>query len=313
MTETPGFTLGIDLGGTKVRTVALAADGGSPIPVWSTTTPTPAHFPPAAMVSLVSDMVGRATDELGAPPAGIGIGFPGLVDAHAGRICSSVIIDGWADVPLVSLVEEVVGRPCSVDNDVNNAARAEVAARRAIDDPAGDLLFISLGTGIGGAVILDGKIWRGVAGLAGEVGHMAGGDHDDPCDCGGNGCVCRQASGRAVERALGIAPGSLAHTLAAAPWELSVSSGGGPGTVVSTAAVRLGRVVADAMNLLNLPLVCLGGGMSDIDGLVEAVDANFRRQAMVEVAASCRVEHAVAGSDAGAVGSALLARTGTLV
>ena len=289
----PGVTLGVDLGGTKA--LASAWRGGRE--VWSGARPTGRGLGPAACLRLVADLVDAASRE--APVDRLGIGFPGLVEPGTGRVRSSVILDGWDHVPLAAQLEERTGCSTLVDNDVNNAARAEVATRAVAGAPADDLLFVAVGTGIGGALVLRGRVWPGVAGLAGEVGHMTAGGSEVRCDCGGTGCVCLQASGRSMGDALGVSAEDLPVILAGAASAASA--------VLERAAVRLGAVVADAMNLLNLPLVVLGGGVAEQPGFVDLVDRAFRSSAMPEVAAVCRVEPARAGYSAGARGAVLLA------
>ena len=145
-----------------------------------------------------------------------------------------------------------------MDNDVNNAARAELAVRRIEEPSTADLLFVAVGTGIGGALVLGGTVWTGVTGMAGEVGHMAASGIDGRCDCGRIGCVAVAAAGRSIETHLGVPTGTLGSDGLTSARIQQVQQG----------ADRLGEVVADAMNLLNLPLVVLGGGVAEHPGFV---------------------------------------------
>jgi predicted NBD/HSP70 family sugar kinase len=196
-----------------------------------------------------------------------------------------------------SLIQERLGRPCAVDNDVNNAARAEVSLRGG-DDLS--MLFVSVGTGIGGAIVLHGRLWRGATNMAGEIGHVGVAQGGLRCLCGRRGCVGTLASGAAIERQLGRPVGTLAAVMTA------------PSPVVTNAVARacriLGGAIASTLNLLNLPLVTIGGGLADIPGFVSAVAEAARGQAMPEIGAACRFECARAGQTAGAVGAALLVR-----
>jgi glucokinase len=283
--------LGIDLGGTKALSVARCAGHT----LWRETVPTGRSFGPGECVELVVQLLARPATA--GRVRAVGIGVPGPVDPAGQRVRSSVMLDGWQDVPLAELVSARTGLPCGVDNDVNNAARAELAARRGTAVAATDLLFVAVGTGIGGAVVLGGRIWPGAGGLAGEVGHMAARGVEGTCDCGRQGCVALAAGGRSIEARLGLATGSLGAGSAAAAF----------GTEIERGADRLGEVLADAMQLLDLPLVVLGGGLARHPGYVERVQASFHAAAMAEVARGCRVEASVAGYDAGALGAALLA------
>jgi glucokinase len=166
----------------------------------------------------------------------------------------------------------------------------------------GDLsmLFVSVGTGIGGAVVLQGQLWRGATNMAGEIGHVGVAQGGPRCLCGRRGCVGTLASGAAIEHELGRPVGMLAEVMAT------------PAPRVTNAVARacriLGGAIASALNLLNLPLVAIGGGVAEIPGFVDAVADAARRQAMPEIGAACRFERARAGHTAGALGAALLVR-----
>jgi glucokinase len=136
--------------------------------------------------------------------------------------------------------------------------------------------------------------------MAGEIGHVGVAQGGPRCLCGRRGCVGSLASGAAIERQLGRPVGTLAAVMAT------------PSPVVTNAVARacriLGDAIASALNLLNLPLVAIGGGLAEIPGFVPAVAEAARRRAMPEIGAACRFERARASYTAGAVGAALLAR-----
>jgi glucokinase len=228
--------------------------------------------------------------------SGVGLGFPGLVDER-GVALSSVILPHCGQLDLAGLLQKRLGLPCSIDNDVNNAARAEVSLRG-----RGNLsmLFVSVGTGIGGALVLDGRLWRGATNMAGEIGHVGVMQGGPRCLCGRRGCVGALASGAAIERQLDRPVGTLAVIMASPSPEVT--------NAVARACRILGDAIASALNLLNLPLVAIGGGLAEIPGFVGAVAEAARGQAMPETGAACQFERARAGYTAGAVGAALLAR-----
>jgi glucokinase len=288
VSEAPDI-LGIDVGGTKAL-ATMRHDGGDR---WTCVRPTGDHTGPEALVELVAGIADEAAHV--ATPHAIGLGFPGLVEPSSGRVLGSVILQGWSGVALSSMVTDRTGLPCAVDNDVNNAARGE-HGERCRRGRAEDLLFVAVGTGIGGALVLDGRVWGGASGHAGEVGHMSAAT-GLRCTCGRTGCVATTASGRALERALGTDADGLATAMARPDAD----------DVVRRAAEDLATVVADAMSLLGLSLVVLGGGVSQHPTFVGSVQTAFAATAMPEVAAGCRVEPAAAGYVAGAIGAVELA------
>lgn len=268
--------LGLDLGGTKLLAGWLDDDGGL---ISTRRWPTGRDLTPARFMTLL-----REAAVSGERPRAVGIGFPGLVDAGRGVVRSSVMLDGWADVPLAALAAEALGVPVRVDNDVNMAARAEARVRRHRGERADDFVMITLGTGIGGALVLGGHLYGGATGLAGEIGHVAAGDgRGPPCRCGRSGCLGALAAGAAFSEGL-------------------------DGPRAASALDALGSGLASVINVLNPALLVVGGGVPAAHAaLVPRLAARVRALAMPEIAAACRIEAAVAGAEAGTWGAGLLA------
>jgi glucokinase len=292
-TQSPcAHLVGIDIGGSKL--LACLTDRNGAI-LRTERREIGCEIRPDQLLRLIDDVI-QGFRHGGIRITGVGLGFPGLVDER-GVALSSVILPHCGQLDLAGLLQEALSLPCAVDNDVNNAARAEVSLRG-----RGDLsmLFVSVGTGIGGAVVLQGRLWRGATNMAGEIGHVGVVQGGPLCLCGRRGCVGTLASGAAIERQLGGPIGTLAVVMAA------------PSPAVTNAVARgcriLGGAIASALNLLNLPLVAIGGGLAEIPGFVGAVAKAARRQAMPEIGAACRFERARAGHTGGAVGAALLVR-----
>lgn len=285
-------SLGVDIGGSKLL-ACLVDDAGRVL--FRTRQATGRSLAPDDAVSRVTAVVAEARRNAGGCDA-IGIGFPGLVDPQRGLARSSVMIDGWRDVALAARVEASTGLPCAIDNDVNAAARSEVARRGQADR---DLLFVAVGTGIGGAVVINGAIWPGTSGLAGEVGHLCVDARGPRCECGARGCVNLYASGTAI-----------AARLASAGLSWPAGEDGdheAAWAVIDGGARALGRALGSALNLLNLPLVVIGGGVAELgDRYITEVARAANESCMAEIAASCRFELARAGYEAAAIGAALL-------
>ncbi len=284
-------SLGIDIGGTKLLATVVEPDNSVS---FQKKYSTGRNFAPADCVRAIQQAAHDAIKDSG-PLAGIGIGFPGLVDPRAGSVRSSVILDGWDNVSLCSLVTAATGLPCGIDNDVNNAARAELSMRK-----ADDFFFVAAGTGIGGAVVLNGRIWSGVSGLAGEFGHICIDRDGDECICGRRGCVGPYAGGEGIERRLGIDPGTLPALLETDPAAANAA--------LTEAGTVLGGAIASVLNVMNVGRVILGGGLGSLESYRDSVEAAARREAFNEIQADCRFDVAMAGYEAGALGAALLGR-----
>ncbi|MCB9881960.1 MAG: ROK family protein [Planctomycetes bacterium] len=288
-------TIGLDVGGTKIHAVLLDTQGSV---LRERRERTPRADTPDGVLAACVSLVGDLCD--GACPAAVGIGFPGLVDRERGIVRSSVILPCWVDVPIAAILRDRLGVPCVLDNDVNQAARAEVALHPAAD--VRTMVFLTVGTGIGGALVIDGRILAGATGLAGELGHIAVPGFFDPCVCGRRGCVGTVASGTGIERMAGLERGALMHTdLRHAVVEHAIAR----------AARALGHALASVMNVLNPALLVIGGGVSELGTQwFSLVEAEARREAFPEIAAACRFETARAGRAGGAIGAALDARSG---
>jgi glucokinase len=209
------------------------------------------------------------------------------------------MLDGWSDVPLADLVAERLGVPCVVDNDVNNAARAELRARRPRVPRV--LLLVGVGTGIGGAIAIEGRVYRGANGGAGEIGNTTVDRGGAKCWCGRRGCLNTLASGAAIEQHLALRAGSLPDAVARRePRVLDA---------LEAAGQALGSGIANALNLLNPDLVVLAGGLAELPPalFLEPLERSARAEAFAPIADACRFERARAGYEAAAVGAGWLA------
>lgn len=265
--------LGLDLGGTKLRAARVSNSG---VVEASRDWPTGRRTTPEALWGLL-----REAGAWAGPVDAAGLGFPGLVDAAAGVARSSVMLDGWSDVPLSTRAAAVLGVPVRLANDVDAAALAELRVRRDAGEVVDDLVFVALGTGIGGALVLGGRLYTGAGGMAGEIGHVSVAPLDGPpCRCGRRGCLGALAPGRVFV---------------------------GPEAEIARAVEALGAGLASVLNVLNPDRLVLGGGVSErSEDLVGRIAAAVRVQAMPEIAATCRIERARAGALAGAWGAALM-------
>jgi glucokinase len=304
--------IGIDLGGTKVYGVVLK-DGEV---ASEAKEKTPTLGGPLAVVDTIVKVVG----ELGglSDIEGVGVGAPGLVDAATGVLKQAPNLPGWHDAyPLAEALGEALnGMPVRVDNDVNVGTVAEhrLGAARGSDDVLGAFV----GTGVGGGLILDGRLRRGPTGVAGEIGHMVVVRNGRPCGCGGRGHLEAYAGRAGMERRARELDAEgrdtvlveLAKTKRMTSGVFAKAVAGGDSLAIELldeAVDALGIALASATTLLDLSLVVVGGGLADRLGpaFVGRVEQAVRSQLFVEGSA-LRVVPSELGDQGGAVGAALL-------
>jgi glucokinase len=254
------------------------------------------------------------------PPArtAIGVGVPGVLDAERGVVVASPNFPGWEGFPLQARLQEACGRPVVIENDANAAALGEQWLGAARGER--DFLFVTIGTGIGGGVVLDGRLWRGPGGRAGEFGHLKVEADGEPCGCGSRGCLERYANAAALERyaldALeqgGAGPlRALAmdrpEALDAAMIAQAAREGDGAARAVyQRFAVYLGMGIADVVNLLDLRCFIIGGGISPaFDLFAPWLREEVGRRIYGVSIDAITIRQARCGNDAGGLGAAHL-------
>lgn len=194
MNRAAGVRVGIDIGGTFIK-YGLLRHGKI---LTSYQVATPERSTPAVLQKLLIQQVHRLAHHTSAKIQGVGIGIPGLVEYPAGVVRSCVNLKGWVSVPLRGLLERQLHLPVRVDNDVNAMTLAEwtYGAGRGVSN----LVCLTLGTGVGGGLVLDGKMYRGAIGAAGEVGHIPLAEDGPRCPCGGRGCLEQYVGNRQIIR-----------------------------------------------------------------------------------------------------------------
>ena len=307
--------LALDFGGTK-HTAATLSPGGR---TWH------AHrrvfAPPGAdarydietMFTLARELLG------GNQPAAIGVSFGGPVDHTTGVVRLSHHVPGWEAAPLQQMLEAEFGAPARVDNDANAAALGE--HRYGAGQGCASLLYVTVSTGVGGGWILDGQLWRGHEGMAGEIGHTVVDPQGPLCLCGKRGCVERFASGpylaQRARRLLRDHPlrgdtlrrlsgGDLEAVDAALVARAADAGDEVAREVLGKAAWALGVSIGNAANLINPQRVILGGGVTKSGDLFwDAVRLAAHRTALPEV--HFGILPAALGDDAPLWGAAALA------
>jgi glucokinase len=324
--------LGIDIGGTAVKAGRLGPDGAIEARVEK---PSPAREGPEVMVALLAEVVrelGAAASPrsfgpadpagIAAGPCPVGIGCAGLVDPWRGVVLTSPNLPGWTqEVPLADLVARATGTRPELFNDANAFVLAET--RLGAGRGAATVVGITLGTGVGGGLVLDGKLWIGRHGAAGEIGHMPVIIDGPPCACGGRGCLEALIGTRAILDRYRSLSGAFGVAETSREWTggepltvrgLARRAGEGEGAAVATFGETgriLGLALAGLTQLLDPDLFVLGGGISRSAALfLPAVRAALGEAVMLPTAMQPRVEAATLGPDAGWIGAARAAAEG---
>jgi glucokinase len=307
--------IGVDIGGTKVLATAVSSTGRV---LRTARRETPGRRVEA---SLVEDALTAAVQEIaGARRVGaIGIAAAGFVDAQGERVRFAPHLP-WRDEGVRARLAERWSAPVVLDNDANCAARAELTYGAV--GSAQDAIVVTMGTGIGGAVVLDGSVHRGYNGMAGEFGHMqvVAGGH--PCECGGTGCWEQYSSGNALVRfarsRMGQQPTAL-HDLCdgdpdrlTGPMVTEAASVGDDVALQAFASVGdwLGVGLANLVAAFDPEIVVIGGGVSAAGDLLLEPARRAMRESLVgaEHRTVPPVVRAALGPEAGAIGAADLAR-----
>ena len=290
--------IGIDLGGTELRAAVVAADGRV---LAHARTETAALDGPAAVIEQMARLIAQIAP--GHAVTGVGIGSPGALDAVAGVVVHAPTLRGWADVPLAALASARFGLPVRIDNDANVAALAEwrFGAGRGLRH----LVYVTVSTGIGGGVIIDGKLLHGRGSLAAEIGHMTITEAPVPCACGGLGCWEAMASGTALgQRA--TESGVLGSVTARDVARLAEAGDAFARRLLSEEARWLGVGFANLLHLYAPEMIVVGGGVSDsLPAMQAEIEAVIRRRAMPAYR-DVPVVAAALGQRAGVIGAALL-------
>jgi glucokinase len=296
------FVLGLDLGGTDLKSGRVREDGALED---FERRPARAERDAAAPLEAIVAAVNAQRERFGGAIVALGLGCPGVIDPVSGRLLDRTAhLPHWRDFALADEVTARTGLRVAVDNDANLAALAEhrLGAARG----ARVSLTITLGTGIGCGIVIDGAVFRGAHGGAGELGHVPLGRLGRACRCGVPDCVEPEASGSGLEidaRELGLdppdAPTVFAH---AAEGDARAAA------VVERFADRLGAAIATAAALLDPEVVVIGGGVARVGAtLLAPLRAAVTRYALPSHGQRLRVAPAALGECAGVIGAGLLA------
>jgi len=244
--------------------------------------------------------IARAARELIAhtgPVGSGGIGAPGELDATRRRLVRANHFPGWANVPIADVLAEQLGIPVALENDANCAAWGEL--RGGIGRGARSLACFTLGTGVGGGLVLGGELWTGANGAAAAFGHIAVDPNGPLCRCGQHGCVEQYASATAVATRYGRGSARDAFDAAARGEPEAIA-------VVDWSCDGLAAGVANVIHIVQPDVVVLGGGMAAAGSvMLDRVRAGVARRVRASWLAGVCIECSALGDDAGWIGAAL--------
>ena len=321
------FAVGVDLGGTNLR-VAVVDEQGHMLEKLIT---------PVAELRTSERVIARMCDhiqqlrkryESTGRLHGIGVSIPGIIDLDTGVLRECPNLPGWYDYPARQEIEARLGTRVILENDANAAAMGEfwLGAAREYDSTC----MLTLGTGVGGGIIIKGALWHGMTGMAGEPGHATVDPTGPLCGCGNHGCLEQFSGAAAVVRsareaaAAGEAPTLQSaierdpHFTARTVYELAMKGDTPSQKIFERSGRALGTAIASMINMLNLPIYIIGGGGSGgwdafAPSMFEEVEQrSFVYRATIQPGANqtarprTRITRAMLGSDAGIFGAARL-------
>lgn len=309
------LVIGIDIGGTKIDVGVIEPSGKI---LKKTRIYVNVHEGLNAIIQSIYDAIEKVTDGIKTSIHGIGIGAPGQVDVKNGIVLFAPNL-GWKDVELKKLIHKRYKLPVEIENDANCGALAE--ANFGAGSRANNLIWITVGTGIGGGIIIDGNLMQGAGFAGGEIGHMTMKKNGPVCGCGNKGCLEILAAGPAIIHQIRkkIVSGTQTAILKMIDNDLNkitvgiASNAADMGDklsikVLNRAGEYLGIGVTNLANILNPEIIILGGGVMEVAGhhLLKIIKNTVQNRALSVVKNNLKIELSKLGNEAGLIGASLL-------
>ncbi|WLR49782.1 ROK family glucokinase [Bacillus tianshenii] len=310
------WLVGIDLGGTSIKLAFITLDGEL-VHKW--------HIPTNTSDggrNITSDIASSIKEQLSVCGGhqeylqGIGMGAPAFIEMATGYVYHAVNI-GWREYALKEELEAATGLPAVIDNDANVAAIGEMW--KGAGDGSDQLLCVTLGTGVGGGIIINGEIVHGINGMAGEIGHITvETENGAPCNCGKTGCLETVASATGIVRLARQAAVQNSKSIlrdvetltAKDVFEVAEKGDTAAIQVIERVTHDLGLALANLSNAINPEKIVLGGGVSKAgNNLLKHLRKAFEKYALPRVSEGADLEIATLGNDAGVIGAAWLVKT----
>ncbi len=313
------LVVAVDLGGTHIR-AAVVDDAG--VLSHRRAIPTSAEAGHEDVIARMAELINQTAESAGVSEAiPVGVASPGPLNPRTGTVLYTPNLPGWRDVPLVPMLEAGVLRPVLLANDGNCAALGEM--RYGSAQGVADLVYLALGTGVGGGVVSGGVLVDGVRGLGAEVGHVTVAMDGPRCTCGSIGCLEAFVSGWAIKReaeaVATTADGDLLRRIAGegelhAGIVKDAAEQGDPAArmILDRAGRALGAAMGTFTNIFNPEMIVIGGGVAALgEHLLGPARETMRAHSFVDMRADVKVTYSSLGKDTGIYGAAALAqRTG---
>ena len=297
------YSIGVDLGGTNLRAAAVDRDGKVLEKHAQSTDMTRGRD---EVIGDIVSGINTVRQKIGTTSrlAGVGIGVPGFILIEKGYITNSNNLPVLENFPLRDEIERRLGAPIILENDANAAALGEkwMGAGKDVDN----LVLLTLGTGIGGGIISDGRVLHGEVGMAAELGHMTIDPNGNPCGCGNYGCLEKIASATAVEAMSDLMSVGV-HLTSLQVFEKALDGDEKAKMIFRQMGWALGIGIANLINIFNYPLYLLSGGMLPAwDMFAPSMLEEIRKRSFTFRNTQTRVERATLGNQAGLIGAAYL-------
>lgn len=306
--------LSVDLGGTNLRVAAVGEEGTL---LERVEEPSDARAGSAVVLKKTAEALKRVAAKVqGRKISGVALGFPGIVDPSKGIVHRSPHFPDWKDLDILSFFKNEFPWPVVVDNDANLAALGE--SWKGAGKGLKNFLMMTLGTGVGGGLVIDGKVFHGDRGFAGEIGHLCIETDGPPCACGSRGCletfisatgirrlaeISDQVDGR--EQMLAKVGKPLARTTMKDVFEAALDGDIFANTLFKKMGNYLGVGVASLVNVLGVETVIVGGGVAEAwDFFIEPAKKELSQRTYEETSRSVKLVKSVLGTDAALIGGA---------
>ena len=319
MDDNKTWLIGVDLGGTNTRVGMVSSTGRM---LHRLMLPTRVDLGLQEVIERIIKAIRKVINQTTVREnniKGVGIGSPGIIDIKSGVIISSPNFHKWEQVPLKHIIEEKLSIPTFMDNDANAFAFGEKWV--GVGKEVQSLVCLTLGTGVGGGIILDGRIWHGADGMAAEIGHMTLVPDGLLCNCGNHGCLESYASASSIVRrtceaiqsgkstiALDYAKGDLENITSHLVYQAALKGDELAVQIMHETATFLGVGIANLINLLNPEMIVVGGGLSNAWDLIYPVAIReVHKRAFSVTARRAPIVRASLGDNAGIIGAAGIA------
>ncbi|MCO6473894.1 MAG: ROK family protein [Melioribacteraceae bacterium] len=313
--STKKYSVGVDLGGTNIKIGIVSEDGKI---IKKDSLSSKADEGPEKVIQQIKKAIKQISNKSKVKVIGIGIGTPGIVSSKKGTVENPPNFPGWDKVPLKQIIKKEFQKDVFIENDANAAAIGELMYGAGKNKE--NFIMITLGTGVGGGIILDRKIYRGELGAAGEIGHITI-DHNGPkCNCGSRGCIEAYAGNRyiisRISKDISNHPNSLLCKMVSSEgkelspkliYEAACNKDDYAIGIITDVGKYLGYGIASAVNLLDVTNIIIGGGVAGFGRILfDSFEKTLIERVMKPFKSRINVKPARLKNDAGIKGAASL-------